>query len=301
MADLALALTTADATSQTPSFDPAFTDEDAQIILRSSDNMQYRMHTVVLRTTSGFFRDMLALPRAVGSQVAAQQSESIVLDETSEVLGKLFRMISGLKYGDFSFDMFQGILKAAYKYDMEGTVDTLRRFTTLPDFLSQPLEIYALAAQYGWEREAKAASKLTLALPIHLKEYETVLETIPSRYLLRLLKLHRERKTAFQRTAFESVLGGRRAKFFGLEKCDCRAWSSKGREFEKSGGMWTLAYSMLNSMDRRVDGGELLEGAWRGWQSNESICQDCNRTTKDYESRIASWVKGCIASLPSTI
>ena len=278
-----------------PSFDPAFTDEDALIILRSSDNIQYRMHAVVLRTASGFFRNMLALPGPVSPEAATQQSDSIALDETSEVLGKLFRMISGLKCGDLnSFDVFQGILKAAHKYDMEGVVETLRRLITLVDLQDQPLKIYALAAQYGWEQEAIAASKRTLALPIHQEKYDAVLETIPSAYLLRLLKLHRKRKICFEKNVI--MPGAKRTKFFKLKECSCE--EEGDRRFSNAEGMWKLAYAMFESMDRRVDGEELLEGRWKSClQGNEKFCARCNMSTKDIESR----VNGFITSLPSTI
>jgi len=240
---------------------------------------------------------MLALPGPVSSEAAAQQSDSIALDETSEVLGRLFRMISGLKCGDLnSFDVFQGILKAAHKYDMEGVVETLRRLIPLVDLQDQPLKIYALAAQYGWEQEAIAASKRTLALPIHQEKYDAVLETIPSAYLLRLLKLHRKRKRDFEKNVI--MPDAKRTKFFGLEECSCKGKGGYGLSESNAGGMWKLAYAMFESMDRRVDGEELLEGKWKSWlQGNENICMRCNMSVKDIESR----VKDYMASLPSTI
>lgn len=252
---------------------------------------------MVLRTTSGFFRDMLTLPKAVSPKVAAQQSDSIALDETSEVLGPLFRMISGLKYGNLtSSEKFLSILRAAYKYDMEGAVETLRRFTALPDFADQPLKMYALAAQYGWEKEAKAASKCTLAVSIHQEEHDAVLKTIPPEYLLRLLKLHRDRRDQFERSTIET--SGSAVKCFGMTSCHhcSQSWSANGP-------MVALAYAMVRSLDRRADGEVLLKNGWKSWQ-DKNLCDTsgCSgRAAKKWEDKIQSWVNSCVASLPCSI
>lgn len=199
-----------DSTNNTPSYDPAFTDGDAQIILRSSDNVHYRMHVVVLRTTSEVFRDMLTLPKAVDSNGTDTSPEIIPLSEESEVLGTLFRIISGLKFEEWaSLEKFKPVLAAAQKYHMEGALDILRRFIPSGPWAEQrPLEVYVIAAQYGWEQIAKIASKHTLALGIREEQHRSMLETISVEYRQRLLDLHRDRRDRFERMVIKASNGG---------------------------------------------------------------------------------------------
>ncbi|KZP02332.1 hypothetical protein FIBSPDRAFT_852303, partial [Athelia psychrophila] len=52
--------------SATRAYHPSFSEEDATIVLTSSDGINYRIHPFTLRTTSGFFRDMISLPQKQG-------------------------------------------------------------------------------------------------------------------------------------------------------------------------------------------------------------------------------------------
>ena len=113
--------------SPSHSYDPAFAEEDANIILQSSDATLYRMHTFTLRTTSGFFRAMLTLPQ----HESASTEERIILDEPSKVLGTLLRIISGFRLQiwetfDHEDSEVEGVLAAAEKYDMEGALSVIR-------------------------------------------------------------------------------------------------------------------------------------------------------------------------------
>lgn len=42
-------------------YHPLFGSSDADVVFRSSEGTYYRLHSIVLRTTSGFFRPMLSL------------------------------------------------------------------------------------------------------------------------------------------------------------------------------------------------------------------------------------------------
>lgn len=84
------------------------------------------------------------------------------------------------------------LLNAVEKYDMPGPRATIRAYYILaPLLLEQPLKLYAIAARYGWEEEAKLASKHTLCISIHEDEHATVLGRVPPSYLLRLFQTQR--------------------------------------------------------------------------------------------------------------
>lgn len=271
------------------SYDPAFIEEDANVILASSDGRSYRVPSYALRTTSGFFRDMMTLP-----QGNDQQDEVIiVLDEKSQVLGTLLRMITGLEFKRLeSFDELEDLLAAADKYDMPGPRAFIHTIITTPLFLQEPLRLYAIAARYGWEEEAKLASKHTLALSIYNDEYAAILERIPVSYLMRLLRLHRERVAKFKE--YITRAGG----CFGIQECPrCyqkAIWNSVGY----------LVNLMVSEMDQRPGGRELLAGNWKKWpiyQEDRSCSTDCGATYRDHWPGIAEDIENCFNSLPSTI
>jgi hypothetical protein len=101
----------------------------------------------------------------------------ITLDENSEVLGRLLRMISGFEISKWkSFDEIEDLLAAAYKYDMPGPLATALNSFPWPFINDNPLRLYAITTRNGWEEEAKTASKLSLNLPIYDDSYVSVLE-----------------------------------------------------------------------------------------------------------------------------
>lgn len=221
------------------SYDPAFIEEDANVILASSDGRYYRVPSYTLRTTSGFFRGMMTLPQGDNQQ----DEDIIVLDEKSQILGTLLRMIAGLEFPmPKSFDDLEDLLTAADKYDMPGPRVIIRTVITTPLFLEQPLRLYAIVARYGWEEEAKYASKHTLTLSIYKDEHATVLERIPASFLMRLLRLHRQRVIKFK----EYIT--RENGCFGRQQCP----SCHRTTLQTSIGL--LVHLMVSEMEQRPDG-----------------------------------------------
>jgi hypothetical protein len=279
-------------------YDPAFAEDDAKIILQSSDDTLYRMHSFTLRTTSGFFRAMLTLPQH-DSPPADDHEERITLDEPSVVLGPLLRIISGFRIQNWeSYDQVEGVLAAAEKYDMEGALSIVRSAITSPSFLEQPLKLYAIAARYGWEEEAKLASKRSLALSIHDAEYTLILERIPSVYLLRLLRLHRGRSIEFEKLASKDE------KLLGIHSCiGCACRITSG------GPLLALFKSIVIYLDRRPAGDDLLNGQWKKWPEMQGkVCSRGNNTNctlgiehPHYTGRITTSIEATMRLLTSTI
>jgi hypothetical protein len=269
----------------TRSYDPAFAEDDANIVLRSADSIYYRVPSYTLRTTSGFFRGMMTLPQI------NNEEDVIVLDETSKVLGTLLRMIGGLEFPKWqSFDDLDDLLNAAEKYDMPGPRATMRAYIITPIFLEQPLRLYAIAARYGWEEEAKLASKHTLSLSIHEDEHAAVLGCVPSPYLFRLFRLHHRRRDTFR---IEIQSG---SDCFEIPGLPCGCGGSGWKQMLKQ-----LADSMVLQMYCQPSGQELLDGAWKVWPTATArACPYCPNQIEFYDM-ISKWTTTCINSLPSTI
>jgi hypothetical protein len=252
------------------------------------------MHPFTLRTTSGFFRGMLTLPRGDSIPVSDHE-ERITLDETSNLLGTLLRIISGFKIKNWeSFEEVESVLVAAEKYDMEGAVALIRSAITSPTFLEQPLRLYAIASRYGWEEEAKLASKHSLARSIYAEEHSPILERVSSPYLLRLLRLHRGRGIDFEKlvTKDDKLLG-----IHSCIGCGCKitGWP-----------VMALIKATVLYLDRRPAGDDLLDGQWKKWpEAQGKVCSRVNCSYgmdhPHYIARITMSIESSMRVLKSTI
>jgi hypothetical protein len=192
-----------------------------------------------------------------------------------------------------SYDEVENVLAAAQKYDMTGPMVTIRSAITSPFFLEQPVRLFAVAARYEWEEEAKIASRYTLFLSLHDNEHVTILERIPTAYVLRLLRLHRVRRDEFKRHVT------RDNGCFGIQNCLYCHTSVQ------NSALGHLTNLIVWEMDRRPAGDELLEGQWKEWPvyKGNACTHACDATFSQmgYEQRISTEIKNCLRSLPATI
>lgn len=179
------------------SIHPTFTSPDADVVLVSKDNVRFRVHSVVLRITSGWFRTMFSLPQSQSEGSQSQQETTLNVLEPSDVLSDLLQMISGLELPNIStLERAEAILDAAEKYDMPGPISIIRRLIIHPPLISRPLRVYALACKWEWTEEAKFASTKTLELDLGDESaMDEVQGTgLSAREFSRLLTLHRHRR-----------------------------------------------------------------------------------------------------------
>lgn len=122
----------------------------------------------------------------------------IYLDEDTEVLEPLLRMICGLQVPPLAdCDLIEKVLFVAEKYEMPGPISILRLFASTPLLLEQPLRLYSIACRYGWEEEAKLASNRTLKLDLFDACHQDTLRQLPSKALLDLLTLRHGRREQY--------------------------------------------------------------------------------------------------------
>ena len=273
------------------SCDPLFASSDADFVLRSSDGKQFRIHAFTLRTASGFFRTMLSLPQ--GSEV----NDSITLDEPSNVVGPLLRMISGMEIPKWeSYDEVEGVLEAAHKYDMAGPISMMRFILISPRFLAEPLRLYVMAIRFDWPEEAKLAAEQSLALSIHDTKYVPLLEQIPSRPLLKLLDLHRKRKDVFRNLIDEPDR-------FIIGNAD-PAYCSECSNIVDNSPWRRLKSIMISGMDMRPMGdtliGTVLEERPEASACWEAKCKQCSKFTYARTLTLQS-LSNCLDLLPTSI
>ena len=141
-----------------------FDTPDADAILRSSDGKEFRVHKLILSIASPIFQGMFSLPQPTEPP---SQIPSIDLPESSDVLQPFIQYLyprSPPKISDIS--MWAALYTIADKYDVEVVMDPLRDMLISRFLETSPLRVYALASHWGFDEEAKIASRRTLTIDI---------------------------------------------------------------------------------------------------------------------------------------
>jgi len=187
---------------------PPFDKPSADLILRSSDLVDFRVHTCILKHVSSVFNDMFLFPQpnsradrrrsgsfsdsGAGAQPYKNGLPLVPVQEASDVLGQLLRICYPVPNPSLDkFDTLSPVLAAAVKYAMDDILpvlqEDLRRFAR-----SSPIRSYCLAVHYGFASEAQVAAQACLAFPMSTLHASDVpeLRYIDARALLKLLRYH---------------------------------------------------------------------------------------------------------------
>ncbi|KAK7053843.1 hypothetical protein R3P38DRAFT_3254339 [Favolaschia claudopus] len=142
-------------------------DNPPDIILRSSDLVDFHVHKSILSFASTFFKDMFLLPE--GPNVVKDEKAVAPLPERSEVANILLALCYPRSICIDTFLDLDGVddaYEAADKYQISGGQAVLERLLDEPRFLEkEPHRVFAIACHRGLERQAKAAAMATLKLP----------------------------------------------------------------------------------------------------------------------------------------
>lgn len=100
-------------------FHPSYSDVHADLVLLSKDGVRFRVHSLILKLASGFFRGMLGIPKAESEG----PEDAIPMEENADVIGALLDTVFPsyfLKYPELSsriVTLADPLLIAAGKYD----------------------------------------------------------------------------------------------------------------------------------------------------------------------------------------
>ena len=144
------------------------TARNADIILRSSDLINFYVLKSFLSYVSPFFEDMFSLPSTTTNEIM-NDFPVIAVAETSETI----RLLLDLIYPHVdkpqidNVALFLKVCKATQKYCMDIIENGLRKqIVTSHLTVSEPLRVYAVAIDLGWEEvaliAARNASKISL-------------------------------------------------------------------------------------------------------------------------------------------
>lgn len=187
----------------------SFDAEDADLILRSANCEEFRVHRCILSIASPVFRDMFAFPQPLDP---THELPRVDLPETTTTLDILLRYIYPIpspKIEDFA--TLGSVLISAEKYGAEGVISRLRTILVSPRFLdTDPLRVYAVACRWSLLEEAKLASTRTVYVDL-IKQGEGCTEDMKYMSGLdfhRLLVLQQARKATVQKVVTDQPAPG---------------------------------------------------------------------------------------------
>jgi BTB/POZ domain len=188
--------------SQLPITTPAkapFDKDNADLILRSSDNVDFRVFKLFLSFASPFFENMFTLPQTTdhGSNNVHDPKDAVQvvpISESSAVVKQLLTFCYPCP--DPVLDTLEevvGVLEAATKYDMEDIRDRIQEMLVAPRFVEDELghlRVFCIAIQLGLEDAAKVAMRCTRNHPAMGRPYLQELDRISPRTYHQLLDYH---------------------------------------------------------------------------------------------------------------
>ncbi|KAI6023343.1 hypothetical protein EDC04DRAFT_300183 [Pisolithus marmoratus] len=195
-----------DSQDPSPYVPPPFDHEKADVILRSSDNIDFRVFKLFLSLASPFFETLFDLPQPseeMSTDVEIKDGLPVIpVSEDSKTLNLLLRLCYPCTLADDpaleDFRDVVNVLEAAKKYSLDAIERTVCKSLFSPKILEvNSLRCFALACRARMQNECILAAKHTLREPLVPPWFEEI-ELITSTELLALLTYHRKCTTAVQ-------------------------------------------------------------------------------------------------------
>ncbi|EJD08544.1 uncharacterized protein FOMMEDRAFT_25573 [Fomitiporia mediterranea MF3/22] len=175
----------------------------ADLVLRSADGVDFRVMKDVLAVASPVFQDMttLARPLAIGTKCSTSPSTTddqyseeglpivVMYESNAVVLDTMLRILYPVVPPKLdSYDVLDGLLRAAQKYDMALVLhvveESFRRLVDENDG-QRAMEVYILAWEYQLEEILRLVLDAFLRYPFN-QSYFSGLEKAPASALFRL-------------------------------------------------------------------------------------------------------------------
>ena len=175
--------------------DLGFDTGDADLILKSFDDVEFRVHKVIIFLASA--NRLCNVP----IEFDVDKLPVIRLSENSVTLGTLISMCYPVAVVDFEdLSVFYEVLKAAMKYEMKKIVQILQ--VKLAHYIERdPLRIYFTSIALGLKEEAIKASKVfALSSDDSADAYVREMEVVPAIAYHRLLKYRYQCRAAAAKT-----------------------------------------------------------------------------------------------------
>lgn len=180
-----------------------FPGPNTDLVLKSSDDVMFYVHSLILKLSSPVFGDMLRIPRPPVSPNDLDDEVPVVdLTEPAEVLSLLLDIIypgrGQLQNANFGerLSLLQAVGAAATKYDIWSALEAIKTFLVSPRAIARypAVYLYGIACELRFDNEAKRLSTETLKCSLNDAENQTLLEKVDSLAIVKLFQLHYRRK-----------------------------------------------------------------------------------------------------------
>ncbi|OCB83835.1 hypothetical protein A7U60_g9040 [Sanghuangporus baumii] len=173
-----------------------FDDLRGDIILRTSDNVDFQVFRIILDLASPVFKDMLSIPQPPPLQDEGTGGTPVVtISESSTAIDIILRFCYPIVQPQFDCDnmsIIAGVLHAATKYDIHAAIIPARAAlrARAEESNENALAAYAIACSLKLEEEARAAAMAYLKWPA-LSVSVPELASLPALDYHNLLDFHR--------------------------------------------------------------------------------------------------------------
>ena len=230
-----------------------FDHAKADIILRSSDNIDFRVFKLFLSLASPFFETLFDIPQPVeesGDQEIKGGLAVIPVTEDSKTLDTLLRFCyPSTLVDDPNIEVLKDaidVLEAARKYSLDAIERKARQAIANPKILeADPLRCFAIAHRGRLQEETLLAAKYTLTQPL-IPSWFKEIELITATDLLSLLTYHQRCGDAVY--ALRLDLSWVTSHYGSLEAC---SWLS-GRTYNPSYGNYNNCVCAKTGTQRYV-------------------------------------------------
>ncbi|KAF8267378.1 hypothetical protein EI94DRAFT_1683830 [Lactarius quietus] len=153
-------------------FGPPFDHADADIILQSSDQVDFHVFKDILSVSSPFFKSMFSLPQPVGSAAGEKQIAVIDLAENSRTITTLLTFIYPLVSTAPELETLDDVMDAfvaAKKYDLAIVSQRLNQmFAEAKVLQDDPVMAFCVAYSRKLGDAARIAAKASLKHQMNL-------------------------------------------------------------------------------------------------------------------------------------
>ncbi|KAH0836774.1 hypothetical protein J3R83DRAFT_8523 [Lanmaoa asiatica] len=176
-----------------------FDHAEGDIILRSSDNIDFRVFKLFLSLASPFFKTLFDIPQPAQASEDQEIKDGLVVvpvTEDSKTLDALLRFCYPCTLADDpNLEVLEDVLdvlQAAKKYSLDVIEKKAAHTFSNPKILeAEPLRCFALARHRRMQEETLLAAKYTLTQPLVPPWFEEI-DLITATDLLTLLNYHQE-------------------------------------------------------------------------------------------------------------
>jgi hypothetical protein len=143
-----------------------FCADDADVVIRVADTLDFRVHKLMLSLVSPFFKTMFTVPQPPTD--TPDTLPHIDVHESVKAWENILRTIYPMPNPviDDLHDL-ESLLLAATKYEMQSVIDAYKMKFEDPGFIQQdPMHLYAIACKCGFDDQAKYVARNAESLTV---------------------------------------------------------------------------------------------------------------------------------------